>query len=336
MKIENRSVAARLRNLASGDFRVALLYGETSSSLASRFKEIVSLFRGKKYDVANLAPDDLKGNEGALAEEFVATPMFSSDTLFILRLLANANMFTKHLEKLLETVTLENNRNFLLVTAGPLEPSSSLRKYAEKSEHIACIPCYGETQADLSGFVRKKLGECGLEADRRVIEHIASLGDSSATLENEIWKLDLSRDKNSRTISMEDVQNCLVNSSVQGIDNFLESFCHLDGKKAIWTMNRIFDEGLEPIVLVRSMIRHFLLIQRICFMLADGKSLGDIFGIEKIFWKSQSSLEQYIKKWTLESTSLLLEQMIGIERAIKVSFSDPSRELENFVLRYLG
>jgi DNA polymerase-3 subunit delta len=336
VKIENRSAASTIGNLSGSGFRAALLCGEVNSSLGLRFRETISLFKDIGYEITSVAPEDLKGNEGALAEKFVATSMFSSNTLFVLRLLTNANLFTKHLEKLLENVDLENNRNFILITSGPLEASSSLRKYAEKSEYMACIACYEETSADLSSFVRKKLKEYDLCADQNVVEYICNLGGGSTTLENEIRKLDLYKDEKNRNVSMDDVQNCLVDTSTISLDNFLESFCNFDRKKAIRAMNKIFGEGLEPIVLLRSMVRHFLLVQRICFMLSEGKNLGDIFKIERIFWKSQISLEHYVKRWVPESINFLLEQLVITEKNIKFSSLDPQLELESFVLRCLS
>ncbi|MDR2777419.1 MAG: DNA polymerase III subunit delta [Rickettsiales bacterium] len=335
MKIENRNINSTVKSLPNSDFSAALLYGDVDSSMGLRCREIVNIFLEKGYETSTIAPEDIKGDEGALAERFVAISMFSANTLFLLKLLDRGNMFTKHLENLFDNTNLVNNRNFLLITSDSLETSSSLRKYSEKSKHIACIPCYSETSADLAVFIRKKLQEYNLTANSNVISYISSIGASSTTLENEIQKLYLYKGGEDRVVSMDDVQNCLVDSTASSLDDLLNNFCSLDRKATLESMNRILGGGAEPIAVLRAMIRHFLMLQRMCRMLEDGGNLENIFTVERIFWKSQDSMRRYIGKWTAEGIGLLLEKMVGIEKSVKFSSFDATLELDNFLLQYL-
>jgi DNA polymerase-3 subunit delta len=333
VKIETRNVGSTLKNISNGDFKALLLYGAANSSIGLRFRETMGIFQKHKYEVSNLVPEDLKGEGGALAEKFVATSIFSANILFVLKLMEKGNMFTKHLENLFETVDLMDNKNFLLILADSLESSSSLRKYAEKSRYIACIACYEENSVDLANFARKKLGEYNLAANSEVINYIVSISSSSTAMENEIQKLYLYKNEENRNVSMEDVQNCLVDNASANLEDFIKSFCSLDRQDTLRAMDKIFCDGLEPIVILRSMIRHFLMLQRIYSMLLEGKKLEEIFEIERIFWKSKISLGHYVNKWTMESTGLLLEKMIAVEKNIKFGPSGAQLEIENFVLR---
>jgi DNA polymerase III delta subunit len=335
MKIDTKNIDQTIKNIAKvNSFKAALLYGGNNSSLETRYREIIDIFRKEKYEIVNLSPEDMRSGEGSLVERFVAVPMFFNGTLFKLKLLGKGNNYSRHIENLFGNADLTSNSNFLLITSEPLDTNSSLRKYAEKSREIACIPCYGENSRDMISFIRKKLKEYNFNFDSSVVEYIADISGCTAMIENEIQKLDLYRDRD-RNLTVDDVHRCLVDTSVADLDDFIENFCSLDIKKVYESLDKILCGGTEPIVLLRTMLRHFLLLQRIYFLLGGGESLENIFRDERLFWKLQISLKSYLENWNLESTGRILEEMTKAEKNIKFSPTG-SLVLENFLLGYLS
>ncbi|MDR2778136.1 MAG: DNA polymerase III subunit delta [Rickettsiales bacterium] len=334
MKIDAKNTSQIIREMAEvSKFKAVLLYGEDNSSLEMRYREIVDIFREKNYELVDLTPEDIRGREGFLIEKFVSIPMFSSGTLFKLKLLGKGNSYSKYVENLFKNNDLSGNSNFLLMTAELLDTSSSLRKYAEKSRHIACIPCYEENSRDISSFVRKKLKEYNFNFDSSIVEYISSISSSTVMVANELYKLDLYLGE-SRNLNIDDIRNCLVDTSVADLDNFIENFCSLSVEKTYESLDKIFCGGTEPIVVVRTMLRHFLLLQKIYFLLDGGDSLESIFISERLFWKLQISLKSYLRNWNLEKINFILEEMIEVEKNTK--FSPKGRIiLEKFILHFL-
>jgi DNA polymerase-3 subunit delta len=335
MKIDTKDIDQTIKNLTKVDsFKSVLLYGESNSSLETRYRDIVSTFRKRKYEMVDLTPEDMKSNEGSLAAKFVTRSMFFIGTLFKLKLLGKGNNYTRHIENLFRDIDLTDNNNFLLITSEPLETNSSLRKYAEKSKYLACIPCYEENLKDMSSFIRRKLKEYDFSFDNNTVEYIASINDCTVVAENEILKLDLFKDED-RNLIIDDIRECLVDTAAVDMDNFMESFCSFNIAKTYDSLDRIIYGGIEPIAIVRAMLRHFLLLQRICYSSDEGSNIEDIFRNEKLFWKLQISLRSYIENWNLESVGHILEEIMDMEKSVKFS-SRNRRILENFLLQYLS
>ncbi|MDR2077578.1 MAG: DNA polymerase III subunit delta [Rickettsiales bacterium] len=333
MKVDAKNTVQVIKNIAEdSNFKSVLLYGETNSSLEIRYREIVNAFRGKKYEMADITIEDIKNSRGFLVEKFVSTSMFSSGTLFKLKLFGKGNIYSKHIENLFEDTDLTGSNNFLLITSEPLDTSSSLRKYAEKSKYLLCIPCYEENLRDIGYFARRKLAEYNFSFDNKIVEYISSISSCTAAVENEIQKLDLYKGRD-RNLTIDDISECLIDTSTADIDNFIENFCSLNMKKIHESLDKILCGGVELIVVVRAMLRHFLLLQRIYFLLARDENLENIFSSEKLFWKLQNSLRGYLKNWNLEKVNYILKEMVEIEKIVKFS-QKGCIIFENFLLSH--
>lgn len=336
MKIDNRSVNAILANpLESGKYHCVLLYGENESLVEERCKALMDFFSHHSYDITPLSVDGLKNENSALAEKFFAISMFATKELFILKLLEKENSFTKQLEELFGSAgNLTDNPNFLLLTCGNLDGSSSLRKYAEKSPHIACIACYRETQKNIETFIVRRLRELNFSFKSEIVNYLSEhLGENSLIIENELQKLDLYKDSD-RNLSLEDVQRVIADVASSDMDKFRNDFCDLNFKETLRDLTRMRNEGVESVVILRTMIRYFLQLQKISFLISQGEDREEIFTRERIFWKQQISMKNHLRIWSLPRIGDILEKLLEAEKKIKFS-TRSAMELENFILKLL-
>ncbi len=333
MKIDYKNAEVIITNLVKQNTtKCLLLYGESISSVENKYRLAVSTFKNKSFDIFNINPDIMKSNEGFLCEEFLSISMFATKTLYTLRLVEKENSYTKDLETLFENNNLDTNPNFLIVTAGNLESSSSLRKYVEKSKYIACIACYEENERNLMVFISKKLKEFGFVFDNDVVEYLFdNIGSSSLIIENEIKKIDLFKGED-RNLTIDDVEKTVVDVSSTDISDFCNSFCDLNANETFRTLNKTFNEDIEPIVLIRSLSRHFMQLQKIRFLIDGGNDINEVFKSERIFWKQQIFIRNYIKKWSLKEISNMTEKLMNVEKESKFG-SNGKLIFENFILR---
>lgn len=334
MKIDNKNADFTINNITTNDnFKCLLLYGENKSSVENRYKITTNLFKNKGYEILSIDPDNLKNNENLLVEEFLSISMFAINTLYTLKLNEKENNYTKCLENLFQNNELSNNYNFLIVTCGSLDTSSSLRKYAEKSKYIACIACYEESDKNINAIINKKLKDLDFLFKKEIVEYLSNnIGNNSLIIENEIYKIDLYKG-NDRDLSLEDIKTIITDFSNIDLNDFCNSFCDLNIEKTFKILNKIFNEEIELIIIIRMLVRYFLQLQKLRFLIDNGSNIEDVFKNEKIFWKQQISMKNHIKYWALDKINNILEELLEVEKKIKFS-QNGKIEFENFLLKY--
>lgn len=333
MKIEFKNVESTINTITNQNtFKAVLLYGEDSSSVNKKYKTILNLFTQKGYEINDLAQENLKENNTLLVEEFFSMSMFATNTIYTLRLLEKENTFTKYIEDLFEKNDVSNINNFLLITANGLDTSSSLRKYAEKSKHIACIGCYEEDSRNISALINTKLKDRGFTYNQDVVSYILNaVGNNASIIENEIEKLSLYKN-NDKNLSIVDVKNCIVDIAETNLEDFCNNFCIFNKGETFRILHKIFEENIELIVVIRMLVRYFMQLQKIRFLVDSGENIDNVFKSEKIFWKQQNNIKIHLQKWSLQKINKFLEMLLNAEKNIKFS---PNRnvEFENFILK---
>lgn len=333
MKIETKVVDQTIKDIDNGTYKCALLYGDNNSAVNTKYTAILNNFKEKKYEIVDISPERVRENEGFLIEEFVSISMFSSNSVYTLKLLEKENSFTKILENLLEKNNLTDNKNFLLITAGTLETTSSLRKYAEKSKQIACIACYEESIKNINIFINNKLKEFNFKYSTDVVNYLnEKIGNNSLNIENEIKKIDLYKGDD-RNLAIDDVKNCVNDISQTKLNDFCNSFCSLDKEKTFKILNKIIQENVELIIIIRMLIKYFLQLQRIKYRVDNKENIDEIIGkkCENIFWAQQSFVKAHINSWSLNEINDILEKLIIIEKNVK--FTNNITEFEDFIMK---
>jgi DNA polymerase-3 subunit delta len=335
MKIDYKSSNELIKNIANQkDYKAVLLYGDNDASVNSKYKSILSSFKQKQFDIVSIPQENLKQRESLLAEEFFSISMFVPNILYTLKLLEKENNFTSIIENLFEKNDLSRVNNFLVILANRLDTTSSLRKYAEKSKYIACIACYEEDVRSTNIFIGNKLREYNFIFGYDVVEYLANnIGNNNLIIENEIKKIDLYKENN-RKLTIGDVQDCIVDVSSVDLNNFCNNFCSFNKNETFRILDKIFQEGIELVVVIRTLIRYFLQLQEIRFLVDDGNNIESVVSDKnrKIFWKQQNYVKIHIQKWSLNNINKMLKKMIDVEKSTKFSVSGKI-EFENFVLK---
>lgn len=333
MKIDYKIAENIIKTIATQNiYKCVLLYGENNSAVNTKYKIILNNFKEQNYECIDLTQESLKENETLLLEEFVAISMFAEKTVYTLKLLEKENNFTKIIENLFEKNDLNNTKNFLIITAGGLDTNSTLRKYTEKSKSIACIACYEENEKNTNLFINKILKEYNFKFNYDVVEYLNNnIGNNNLLIENEIKKIDLYKDDD-RKLTLDDIKMCVSDISNINFDDFCNNFCSLNRIETFRILDKILQENIEIIVILRLLIKYFLQLQKMRFMLDNGDNIENIMSTERVFWKQQIFVKTHLKNWTLNKINIMLEKLIDAEKNIKFS-NNSEIELENFILK---
>ena len=328
MKLTGKKVNDFYNSLkTSNEYKLCLLFGQDESVISIKAKEILNIF--KNENIVNISQEEFKNKPSRIFEEFQSISFFSDRTIIVLRLNERPNDATKYIKQIFEKVD-ENNKNFILIIAGDLATSSSLRKFCEESVYIASIGCYNETDSSIISFIKNKLSEYELKFNQDIVNRIYSnIGNNLLVLEKEIEKISLYKgdDKN---LTLDDIEKITTDISDSDISEFINYFCILDKQNTFKSLNKLLSEN-QSIVLTRSLISHFLLLQRINYRISNGEDISNAIKSEKVFWKEQLYIKKHLAIWDLKKINFMLEKFIELEKTSK--FSTTNVEFEEFILK---
>lgn len=165
-----------------------LFYGTDAGLVAERAQKLAALVAGRDSgEIVRFDDTDLDADPDRLAVELQTIPMFGGSK--VVRASAGRRITAAALQPLLDGGTLAAT---LIVEAGNLKPTNSMRALFEKSPQAAAVACYADEAADLEGLIRETLKAHGLDisSDARELL-VARMGADRGLSRGELEKLAL-------------------------------------------------------------------------------------------------------------------------------------------------
>ena len=71
---------------------------------------------------------------------------------------------------------------------------------------------------------------------------------------------------NDKNLSIVDVKNCIVDIAETNLEDFCNNFCIFNKSETFRILHKIFEENIELIVVIRMLVRYFMQLQKIRFL----------------------------------------------------------------------
>lgn len=213
----------------------------------------------------------------------------------------------------------------VVIDAGELGPSSSLRRLVEQARNGAAIPCYRDQGRELSAQVDRLLAEHGLEAepDARayLVEH---LGADRGVTRSELAKLALCLDGSGpaparRRITFELAASVVGDSAALGLDDLVDAVAAGEASKAARCLDRLLGEGQAPVRIVRALANHFARLQRFALLVEQGEAPDRVIEQARppIHFRRKSAVKAAVRAWGAEAAGDALTCLLEVELACK-------------------
>jgi len=204
------------------------------------------------FRIAEFEEDILTSDPARLWDEAAAISMLGGRR--VVRVRGAGNALAKHLERYLEEPPGDA---LIVVEAGELAKSASLRRVFESADNAACIACYQDSARNLDDVVREALKGEGLSIEPSALADLVSrLGSDRGVTRSELERLILYVGEK-RTITVDHVREAMGNES----DLRMEECCDAAGTgdfKALDTaLARLWLEGVSPVAILRLALTHF-------------------------------------------------------------------------------
>lgn len=293
-------------------FRAYLIYGPDRGLVSERavaLSKTINVDLSDDFNVVRLDSGDLREDPARLLDEINAIALFGGDRLVWLRGAGN----DKTVVDALQAVSADPPESTtLIIEAGDLKKSSSLRKAAEAGSAAMALPCYGDDGRNIHALIDEELGQAGLSitpAARRLLAD--NLGGDRLASRGELKKLALyahGRDQideedvlaisgDASSLSVDDAVDCVLGGDVPGLDQAL---------------TRIFASKTPVSTVLLACLRQFQMVDAMRAHIEGGRRpasqvLGE-FG-RRIHFRRKPALEKAVRNWSGKQTEHVLQHL---------------------------
>ncbi|MGF1650464.1 MAG: DNA polymerase III subunit delta [Hyphomicrobiaceae bacterium] len=279
------------------EIRLLLIYGTDPgrvsdyATAAARKLERSSTELG---EIIRIDDPDLETNPDRLLVELQTLPMFGGEK--IVRTSLGRRITSAALKTALESGPPAAR---LIVEGGNLKPTDALRKLAETAEWAAALPCYADSERDLSQLAQGLLQREGLSIDADALDTlIARLGSDRGVSRGEIEKLIVYCHGQTR-VTLEDVEAVVGDTSAVSIDRVVMATFSGQAASAIAALDQAIAAGQAAQQALLALQRHQLLLARLSAALDAGRRLDDAVRALRppLHFSLKDAVSQQLKTW---------------------------------------
>jgi DNA polymerase-3 subunit delta len=209
----------------------------------------------------------------------------------------------------------------VVVEAGDLPGSSSLRRVFESAPRAAAIGCYPDTARErgtvIADALRAHRITAGADAIRYLVEH---LGNDRLVTRSEIEKLALYAGDGGR-VELEDAQVAIGDNAAFALDDAVMAAAEGDVARLDRVLYRVFQEGESAVSVVRALLRHLHRLHALAVRLAMGAALAEVLRAARppIFYRQEDNFKRQLTLWTEAGLRAQLDRIAQAELHMKLT-----------------
>ena len=276
------------------------------------------------FNVSKINTQKMLDDPSILSEELSTYSLMANKRIVLLDL-SNTSFNKKIIDSIILSTKTQTNDSLLIIKADNLGGQNELVKFTNYSNQGILVPCYEEEVNQIKAKLINVLREFNLNFSDNFLLSLSSKfsNDSSInTMEFEKLRNFLT---NNETANETQLLELVTDNSTTSINKII-NYCAIgDVKNALFFFNKTIDASVSSIVVIRALIKHFKLIEKIQCEVQNGNHIDNVLKNIKppIFFKDRPSIIFQIKYWNLQKINLILKRFVDTEIKSKSAlFSD--------------
>jgi DNA polymerase-3 subunit delta len=268
------------------------------------------------FRVADLTAATLTSDPARLADEAGQLSLVGGRR--VVRVRAASDSLARLFGSFLDTAPGEA---LVVVEAGELSTSSSLRRLFDASPHATAITCYPDSSRDRGAVIRDTLTAHRVAASRDAVQYlIEHLGGDRLMTRSELEKLVLYAGDGGR-IDLDDARLAVGDSAAVDLDDALMAAAEGDAPRLDRVLSRVFQEGESAVAVIRRALRHLQRLQLLTARRAGGSNVDEIIRATRppIFFKHQDGFRRQLTLWTEAALRRELDRLAEAELNMKTT-----------------
>lgn len=219
------------------------------------------------FQSVSLRAEDLKSDPTRLVDEVTALPVFGDVRLVRLR-----GTGSEIVESAKQAIPYLKTGTMLIIEASETTTRHAIVKFCEAEAHVASIGCYADEDRDIGQLAQSIFAADNIAVSSEALQLIvARLGGDRLASRSEIDKLALLAGPNG-SLSLEDIDEALGDSSSQAIDSFAKSLLTGDVALLSSMLEKARQEEIAPIAIMRQLAMTLRQVFEISAMVERGES----------------------------------------------------------------
>jgi DNA polymerase III subunit delta len=311
-----------------------LFYGTDAGLISERATKLAALIAARDSgEIIRLDDADLDNDPDHLAVELQTIPMFGGSK--VVRVTAGRRITAAALQPLLEGGTLAAT---LIVEAGNLKPTDSMRVLFEKAAQAAAVACYADEARDIEGLIGETLKAHGLAITSDAREMlVARMGADRVMSRGEIEKLALYA-AGKTEVDAADVDAIVGDASELAIDRTLNAAASGDAARAVTEFARAVAAGESPQGIIIALQRYLQRLHRIRTDLDAGASFEDVIRQQRppVHFKQKDAIGLQCRMWSSPRLAQALARTAEAAKAARLTSSLEEAITEELLIALAG
>lgn len=314
---------------------ILLCYGPDEGQTQLRARGVWEVWQkahGAQAERSSFEAEAIVKDPGLLEEALFNLGFFASNRLVVI------SQATDKLTKLLEALPPLPSSCRLLVLAGDLTPRSSLRLWAENAAQALALPAYKDEPAAVAQYARQFLQRQGIGISEDALSFLSQhLGNDRGVTHQELEKLTLYLGER-KEATLEDVGRVIGDASAHTLTEWCHALCDGQLAQADRRFVRLSEEGVEPIVFLRSLQHYCDRLLQLHHHLRSGMTLETACMKLRppLYSRQMASISRHLRLWDETLAQRALRTLILAETQVKTAASGVARLYTHHVLTHLG
>ncbi|MEX0300236.1 MAG: DNA polymerase III subunit delta [Kordiimonas sp.] len=319
MKVKPRDIPPILKAI-DPKVRAVLVFGRDEGLARERADMIskqVAPDLTDPFQVAKPSGDDIKNSPSILLDEIAAISMMGGRRL--VRLDGVGNEVTEATKLVLES---DLGDGLLVMTAGDLKPTSSLRKLLEGAKKALAIPCYEDNARDLMGLVQSVLADANLTATQDAVTYLVdNLGSDRMISRGELDKLVLYKGTGGGQVTLADAEACVGDTAALGLNQIAEAVTAGNLASLEKLLERARVSGENAIAIIRTLQNRMMRLHLARGYMDTGMSAGEAIGKLRppVFFGERDKFQREVSMWSARKVEQALDILMEAELDCKTT-----------------
>ena len=301
-----------------------LVFGQDSSLILEKIsileKKIIQEGDDSSFSKITLDYNNIEQDYSILTHEIQGLSLINKRKFILIENLSAS--ITKEFKEILSSY---NSEHMVVLKAGELSPSSSLRKFFESENNLAAIPCYAPDTLQIKQLVHKKIHESNIDLPQEYIDFIVknSRGEYSSMV-MEIDKI-LCYAEGGNKITLDVIKELLsAPSEKNSYDPLIKSIISGDYISSEKEFIKLTYSGVHVVAIARNIANYFIKLLKVKTQIYQGKNEKESISSIKppIFFKNLPEFRAGIKKYTIQDLVLTINSLTKIEEKCKTQNTD--------------
>jgi len=317
-KISGARVAAFLKD-PGPDMAGILVYGPDRGLVRERAEALVEHAAGDRHDpfqVARLSGADIKADPARLGDEAASMSLTGGRRAVWVQDVTDAAA-----DPFKALLAAPPGDALVVAEAAALGPRSTLRRAFEGARRGAAVACYEDDARSLSGVIRETLREHGLNPAPDALQFlIGHLGSDRLVSRRELEKLALYKGAPGE-VTLDDAVAAVGDSGAVSLDAVAYATGGGDQAALDTALNRVFNEGENPVAVLRAASRHFQRLHLAAAMVHKGEAADQAMKALRppVIFKFAAAFRRQLGLWPAARLGDALELLTETEIACKTT-----------------